>query len=67
MLSSEAVILTIPQVRYKPRDYRCASCGRLLFRAVLNPGCYVECRCPKCGSMNVAGFAPENGREILTD
>ena len=32
----------------KPRDYRC-TCGRLLCRARLTPGAYVEVRCRKCG------------------
>lgn len=29
-------------------EYRCRSCGRLLFRARLGPGSCIESRCPRC-------------------
>ena len=36
-------------------DYRCRTCGRLLFRAILPAGAEVEIRCTRnsCHSMNV--------------
>lgn len=33
--------------------YRCLHCGRLLFEAVLLPGCRVRIRCTKCNHMLV--------------
>lgn len=47
--------LLIIQVRAsrKPYDYRCRSCGRLLFRAILPDNAYLEIRCPKCGRISV--------------
>lgn len=32
------------------------SCGRFLMRALLEPGCYIEIRCPKCGRMSVLDY-----------
>jgi phage FluMu protein Com len=37
----------------KPRDYRCPHCARLIMRAVLVAGCYIEHRCSRCGKMCV--------------
>jgi phage FluMu protein Com len=45
----------------RPRDYR-HDCNRLLFRGILQPGCYLEIRCPKCGRMAVFTFEPSNGK-----
>lgn len=44
----------------RPRDYRCRHCGRLLFRAYLPPGAYVEIRCTKtqCGRVTVIEADP---------
>lgn len=52
----------------KPRDYRCRNdgCSRLLMRAVLMPGCYIETRCPKCSRMTIITFEPNgNGGHDL--
>jgi len=37
----------------KPKDYRCPHCARLLMRAVLVTGCYIEIRCSRCAKMCV--------------
>lgn len=44
----------------RPRDYRCRNCGRLLFRAYLPPGAYVEIRCTKteCARVTVIEADP---------
>ena len=48
---------------HKPRDYRCPSCGRLIMRAVLVQGCYIEHRCGRCARMCIFAFTPDsNGR-----
>jgi len=39
--------------RYHIIEYRCYSCGRLLFRSVMSEGTKIEIRCPGCGIMNV--------------
>lgn len=39
------------------REYRCG-CNRLLFKGALTPGCRVEVRCGRCGSLRV--FEMEN-------
>lgn len=39
----------------KPMDHRCRGCGKLLFRAILPVGAYVETRCPRCSKMYLAG------------
>lgn len=63
--------LQLVQVRAnrKPHDYRCRadSCGRLLFRAVIQPGCYIEIRCPKCSRMSVFSFEPSDNDYVLVD
>ena len=48
--------ITIPGNGAKPtprvyHPYRCLHCGRLLFEAIIFPGCKVRARCPKCGRM----------------
>lgn len=37
----------------KPKDYRCWHCGRLVMRAILTAGCYIEHRCARCGKICV--------------
>lgn len=34
-----------------PHNYRCLNCGRLLFTAILVPGCKIATRCPKCSKV----------------
>lgn len=43
----------------KPRDYRCPHCGRLIMRAVLVQGCYIEHRCARCARMCIFAFTPD--------
>lgn len=43
----------VPLTSVNPADVRCRHCGRLLFRAVIARGCWLEIRCPKCGQMRV--------------
>ena len=38
-----------PDWVYRMQDYRCMTCGRLLFRAILTDGAKVHIKCPKCG------------------
>jgi DNA-directed RNA polymerase subunit RPC12/RpoP len=34
-----------------PRDYRCVSCGRLQFRAIVAYGTKIDIRCARCGKL----------------
>ncbi len=70
-LSPAPVTEAPPVIHYrgsrKPRDYR-HDCGRLIMRAVLMPGCYIEHRCGKCGRMCIITFEPNgNGEYNLHD
>jgi len=41
-------------------NYRCRTCGRLLFRAILPPGAVIEIRCTKssCHTMTILDMQP---------
>ena len=49
--------------RPRPHDYRCRHCARLLFRCWLEPGSFVEIRCPRCGRLSVV--EPGNNVAVL--
>jgi len=48
-------------IELKARDFRCSSCGRLQFRAVMLPGCIILTRCPKCGMFMRVDYKTEEG------
>ena len=47
----------------KPKDYRCAHCGKLIFRAVITKA-YIETRCPRCGRIS-QWETPGNGSKEM--
>jgi len=64
---TEDVLVIQLRANRKPHDYRCGGCGRLLFRAVLLPGCYIEIRCRHCTTMSVHTYQPNDGDYLLID
>jgi len=38
-------------------DFRCRSCGRLLFRGHLPKDGHIQIRCPRCGKISVFEIA----------
>ena len=67
-LNHTAVVEFLQGLRARPMDWRCVKCGRMLARARLITGSYVQVRCPKCGHMNAIDDLVEgvsNGNSII--
>jgi phage FluMu protein Com len=61
---TEMVVVMTPRINI--RDYRCQSCGRLLFRAHIPrvPGLRIEIRCPRCSRTDIIESDKETQGEL---
>ncbi len=58
-----SLAMTAPQsVQLVLPEWRCAKCGRLLFKAILQPGTQIETKCKHCNTFCVVSVALPEGK-----